>query len=306
MTLQQLRYVIGIVEAGSMSGGAKRLFISQPSLSVAVRDLEEEMGIRIFSRSSRGATLTPEGTEFLAYARQIVEQTELMEERYMKRKSARRRFSLSTQHYDFVVNAFVNLLRELDVEELDWTLRETRTHDIIDDVSQRRSELGVLYLSDFNRKVMTNLLKRHQVRFHPLFAASPHVFLSDCHPLSGKDGVSLKDLEPYPYLTFEQGEYNSFYFSEEILSAETRRRQIRVSDRATLFNLLLGLNGYTICTGILSRELNSGNITSVPLLVQETIQVGWISREDVVLSLLARRYLEELKRVIRAYGYEVE
>lgn len=303
MTLQQLRYIIGIVSGGSISEGAKRMFVSQPSLSNAVKELEEEMGIRIFRRSSRGISLTSEGSEFLAYARQVVEQADLLEERYSPQKPARRIFSLSTQHYDFAVKAFVNLLKDLDMKQFEWTIRETRTHEIIDDVAQRRSSLGLLYLNDFNRDVILNILRRNRLRFHPLFRAKPHVFISDQHPLAGKQSVSLRDLEPYPCLCFEQGEHNSFYFSEEILSTEPHSREIRVSDRATLFNLLLGLNGYTICTGVLSKELNSGNIISTPLQTREEILVGWIRNEDAAPGKMALRYLEELKKVIAEYGY---
>lgn len=303
MTLQQLRYIIGIVAHGSMSEGAKRMFISQPSLSIAVKELEEEMGIRIFRRSSRGISLTPEGSEFLSYARQVIEQAELLEERYLTQKPARRIFSLSTQHYDFAVKAFVNLLKDLDMEQFEWTIRETRTHEIIDDVAQRRSDLGLLYLNGFNRDVILSILQRHRLQFHPLFCAPPHVFISDRHPLSGEKSISLNELEPYPCLRFEQGEHNSFYFSEEILSTTPHSREIHVSDRATLFNLLLGLNGYTICTGILSKELNSGNIISIPLQADDEIRVGWIQNEDAPLGKIALRYLRELRHVIAEYGY---
>lgn len=305
MTLQQLKYIIGIVECGSISEGAKRLYISQPSLSHAVKELEAEMGIRIFRRSPRGIVLTPEGEEFLSYARQVAEQADLLEERYLNKKPARRFFSISTQHYDFAVNAFVNLLKELDMEQFEWTIRETRTHDIIEDVRHRRSKLGILYLSSFNREVILNLLQRHRLKFHPLFRAEPHVFLSDGHPLAGKERLSVKELEPYPCLCFEQGEYNSFYFSEEILSTVLHPREIRVSDRATLFNLLIGLNGYTICTGVLSKELNSSHIVSVPLQAKEDILVGWINHEDAEPGRLTRRYLEELRKVIAEYGHKI-
>jgi DNA-binding transcriptional LysR family regulator len=254
MTLQQMKYIIAIVQYGSITEAAKRLFISQPSLSNAVKDIEAETGIEIFQRSVKGITLTSDGTEFLSYARQVVEQAELMEQRYLNKKPSRQLCSVSTQHYAFAVNAFVNVISALDTDEYEFTLRETRTYEIIEDVKNFHSELGILYLSEFNEKVITKLLKESHLVFTPLFTANPHVFVSFLHPLSDKKLITLSDLEDYPCLAFEQGEYNSFYFSEEILSTVPHKKIIHVSDRATLFNLLIGLNGYTICTGVLKQQ----------------------------------------------------
>lgn len=265
MTLQQIKYVVKIVECASISEAAKRLFISQPSLSNAVKELENELGIEIFSRSSRGISLSPEGAEFLSYARQVLEQAELLEQRYKQKKPLRQLCSVSTQHYAFAVNAFVNLIKSSNADEYEFTLRETRTHDIIEDVKNLRSEIGILYISDFNQKVMARLFRENHLAFNPLFEAKPHIFVSASNPLASKEFATLEDLDDYPCLSFEQGEHNSFYFSEEILSTVYHKKSIHVSDRATLFNLLIGLNGYTICTGVLSRDLNGDNIISVPL-----------------------------------------
>ena len=220
MTLQQLKYIIGIVNSGSINEAAKRLFISQPSLSKAVRELENELNFEIFRRSSKGISLSLEGTEFLSYARQVVEQAELLEQRYLNTKPLKRQFSISTQHYAFAVNAFVNLIKKLNIQEYEWTLRETRTFEIIEDVHQSRSDLGILYLNDFNRQVISKLLKKNDLCFHPLFRAEPHVFVSSAHPLARRRQVLLEDLEDYPCLSFEQVTYNSFYFSEEIFSVK--------------------------------------------------------------------------------------
>lgn len=305
MTLQQLRYVIKIVECGSITEAAKQLFISQPSLSNAVKELENELGIEIFNRSAKGISLTIDGTEFLSYARQVIEQTELLEQRYLGKKPSKQLCSVSTQHYAFAVNAFVNLLRALDVDEYEFTLRETRTWEIIEDVKNLRSELGIIYLSSFNEKVINKLLKENHLIFYPLFEADPHVFISSAHPLAKKELVTLADLDDYPFLAFEQGEYNSFYFSEEILSTVPHKKTIHVSDRATLFNLLIGLNGYTICSGVLNSDLNGEYIISVPLESDEKMLVGWITNEKAHLSTIASDYITELKRLISEYGYSV-
>lgn len=298
MTLQQLRYVIEIVNCGSMNAAAEKLFVTQPSLSNAVKELEKELGIEIFLRSSRGISLSAEGAEFLGYARQVVEQAELLEQRYTDKKPSRRLFSVSTQHYAFSVNAFVNLIREYNQNEYEFTLRETQTHDIIEDVKNLRSEIGVLYLNDFNEKVLLKILRESNLGFHPLFEAKPHVFVSNAHPLSGRASVRLEDLTPYPCLSFEQGVYNSFYYSEEILSTVYHPKSILVSDRATLFNLLIGLDGYTISTGILSEDLNGKNIISIPLISDEIIRVGYIAQKGIGLSAMADAYVANLRRYI--------
>ncbi|TYP79756.1 LysR family transcriptional regulator [Paenibacillus methanolicus] len=295
MTLQQLKYVIEIARRGSMNEAAKRLFISQPSLSNAIKDLEEELGITIFERTNKGISLSMEGTEFLGYARQVVEQAELLESRYLDAKPSPQHFSVSTQHYAFAVNAFVSLVRQFGQEQYEMALRETKTHDIIEDVRTMRSEIGILYLNDFNAKVIQSLLKSGNLAFHPLFTAKPHIFISVHNPLAKQRSVTIDQLQDYPYLSFEQGEYNSFHFAEEILSTLTYPKRIRVSDRATLFNLLIGLNGYTISTGVLSSDLNGNDIIPVPLDCDETIQVGWICHRNLALSKLALSYIEALK-----------
>ncbi len=300
MTLTQLKYIIKIVECGSITEAAKQLFVSQPSISNAVKELEQEMNIEIFIRTSKGISLSTDGIEFLSYARQIIEQTELMEHRYTGKTPSKQLCSISTQHYAFAVNAFVDLMRDLEVDEYEFTLRETRTYEIIDDVKNLRSEIGILYFSDFNEKVLKKLLRENHLSFHFLFEASPHVFLFAKHPLAQKKLVTLKDLDPYPFLAFEQGTYNSFHLSEELLSTTTRKKKIHVSDRATLFNLLIGVNGYTISSGVLSSDLNGDDIISVPLDTQETMRIGWISNDQSRLSSISLKYIEKLQETIIA------
>lgn len=296
MTLQQLKYVIEVVNRGSINEAAKRLFISQPSLSNAIKDLEEEMQFAIFERSNKGISLSKEGVEFLSYARQVVEQAELLESRYLNAKPSPQHFSVSTQHYAFAVNAFVSLVREFGQDEYELTLRETKTYEIIEDVKSLRSEIGILYLNEFNGKVINKLLKTANLQFNSLFTAKPHIFISIKNPLAQQSIVTIDQLQNYPYLSFDQGEYNSFHFSEEILSTLSHKKSIRVNDRATLFNLLIGLNGYTISTGVLSADLNGNEIIPVPLDCEETINVGWISHRNASLSKLGAAYIDALKQ----------
>ncbi|HHZ06404.1 MAG TPA: LysR family transcriptional regulator [Clostridiales bacterium] len=305
MTLQQLKYIIKTVECGSITEAAKQLYITQPSLSSSIKELESELSIEIFNRSAKGITLTSDGGQFLSYARQVVEQAELLEQRYKNKAPSRQLFAVSTQHYAFSVNAFVELVKESHSDEYEFTLRETKTYDIIEDVKNFRSEIGVLYLNDFNKKVITKLLRENKLEFRPLFETTPYVFVSATNPLAQKSSVTLTDLEEYPCLSFEQGEYNSFYFSEEILSTVFHKKSIHVSDRATLFNLLIGLNGYTICTGVLSTDLNGSNIVPVPLETDENMTVGWIVNSKAVLSGAAQGYIVHLKQHIRQCGFSI-
>lgn len=300
MTLTQLRYVVAVAEAGSISAAAARLFISQPSLSKSVGELEAEMGVRIFERGARGVRETEEGTRFLSYARQVVEQADLLESQYLHGTPPRRVFAVSSQHYAFVVNAFVELVRELGREKYEFSLREGTTAGIIDDVRTQRSELGVIYRSHFNREVIAGAVSRAELKFEPLFTARPHVFVSRCSPLAGRESVTLEDLAPFPRLTYDQGAQNSFFFSEEPHPTEAVDKQIVVTDRATLFNLLIGLDGYTISSGILSADLNGDDIVAVPLESDEEMEVGYLHLAGRPLSVVATRYLDHLRAYMKA------
>lgn len=301
MTLQQLKYVVTVADKGTISEAAKELFLSQPSLTNAIKELEQEMQLIIFNRTNKGIVVSGAGDEFLSYARQVLEQANLLEERFLNGKKQSLRFSVSTQHYSFAVNAFVDVIREFGGNQYDFTLRETQTYEIIEDVSRLKSEIGILYTSSKNEEVILKFIKQNGLEFQKLFLAKPHVFISSKHPLAQKESITIEELESYPYLSFEQGEYNSFYFSEEILSTLGRNKNIKVRDRATLFNLAVGLNGYTVSTGVISKELNGENIIARPLLVQEHMCVGIIKQKNMPLSKYGQGYMEALKRHVREF-----
>ena len=301
LTLQQLRYFIAVAAAGSTSAAADVLYVAQPTMSAAMKDLEARVGRALLVRSTRGVRLTDEGAEFLGYARQVVEQVELLEQRYLGRPPSRRLLGVSAQHYSFAVDAFVRMVRASGAAEYEFSLRETRTWDIIEDVRTLRSELGILYRNDFNRAVMERLLRDSGLAFHPLFIAEPHIFVSRRNPLATKARATLADLAGLPRLTFDQGANNSFYFAEEILSTRSSAQEIRVSDRATIFNLMIGLDGYTISTGIISDQLDP-EIVAVPLDVDERIEIGWIGHAAIPLTEQAQRYLAEVRAVVADFG----
>lgn len=298
MTLQQLRYVIAVAETGTITEAANRLYISQPSLTNAIHELEKEMNVVIFNRTNKGITLSKEGEDFLGYARQVLEQAAILEDRYKGSGGGKKQFCVSTQHYSFAVNAFVDLIQTYGQEEYDFSLRETQTYEIIEDVAKMKSEIGILFQNDFNEAVISKLLRSHDLEFHLLFVAKPHVFISRKHPLAGKNVITNEELEQYPYLSFEQGEHNSFYFSEEIFSASERKKNIRVRDRATLFNLLIGLNGYTVCSGVIDKKLNGKDIIAVPLADESEMRIGYIVHKKGVLSRLGNTYLDALNKYL--------
>ncbi len=298
MTLQQLKYIITVADTGTITEAANRLYISQPSLTNAIRELEKEMNIVIFNRTNKGISLSKEGEIFLGYARQVLEQAAILEDKYKSGNGGKKQFCVSTQHYSFAVNAFVDLIKEYGQDEYDFSLRETQTYEIIEDVARMRSEIGILFLNDFNEKVLMKILKSHDLEFNQLFVAKPHVFISRKHPLAEKNVITNEELELYPYLSFEQGEHNSFYFSEEIFSSSERKKNIRVRDRATLFNLLIGLNGYTVCSGVIDKKLNGKDIIAVPLEDESDMRIGYITHKKGMLSRLGNTYLEALKKYL--------
>lgn len=301
MTLTQLRYVIAIANAGSMNEAARNLFISQPSLSSTVKDLEEEIGVELFRRSNRGIFVTPEGEEFLGYARQVVEQYELMESKYISKKPSKKKFSVSTQHYTFAVDAFVEMVKQFGMDEYEFAIHETKTYSVIENVKNFKSEIGILYLNDFNSKILTKLFHEFNLEFHELLKCSIYVYMWKGHPLADREEIELSELLEYPCLSFEQGEYNSFYFAEEVLSTYEYKRLIKADDRATFLNLMVGLNGYTLCSGIICEKLNGSEYCAVRLKSDEVMTIGYLARKGASISLLGKKYLEEISK----YKYRV-
>lgn len=305
MRIKQLEYLEAVIETGSINEAAKRLYLTQPSLSSAIKDLEKEMGITILQRSNAGVRLTADGRKFMNYAKQILDQVHLLDDRFKKQQPLHQSFAVSAQHYAFVVNAFVELLKKINAPTYKFTLRETETENIFNDLRTFKSELGVLYINNFNRRIIDKLLTENGLIFTPLFVAQPHVFLSRYNPLAKCHSIKLDDLTGLPYLSFEQGDNNSFYFSEEIQSTLSHKKEIKVSDRATIFNLMVGLNGYTISSGIISSKLNDDKIVAIPLKLDDPITIGIVHHQHTVISQLGQEYIQLLKNHIRDYGFKI-
>ena len=294
MTLQQLKYVVMVAEKGTITEAAKKLFISQPSLSASIKELEAEVGVELFKRTNRGISVTPEGEEFIGYARQVVEQYNLIESKYILKENTKKKFGVSMQHYTFAVKAFVEMVKQFGMDEYEFEIHETKTYDVIEDVKNCKSEIGVLYINDFNKKVLTKLFHQSGVEFHELLKCHIYVYLWKGHPLASKKEITLEELEEYPCLSFDQGHNNSFYFAEEVLSTYDYKRLIKANDRATFLNLMIGLNGYTLCSGIMCEELNGSDYCAVKLKSDEIMTIGYISRKGVPISPLGKKYLEEI------------
>ena len=299
MTLQQLHYVITVSEAGSMNKASELLYIAQPSLTSAIKELEKELGIIIFNRSGRGVKLTNDGAEFLMYARQLYGQYEVLTEKYGTGGTLKKKFGVSTQHYSFAVKAFVETVKRFDASKYEFAIRETKTREVISDVATSRSEIGILYMSDFNRKVLSKMLESNDLKFTHIINCAPYVYLWKGHPLANERSISFSQLTDYPCLSFEQGDNSSFYYAEEILSENEYPQTVKANDRATMLNLMRGLCGYTLCSGIICEELNGTDYVAVPFAddgVPDTVmEIGYITKKNTILSNMGKLYIENVR-----------
>ena len=305
MTIQQLRYVSVISDSGSLNKASEQLYISQPSLTSSLQELEKEIGITIFSRSGRGVTPTNDGIEFIRHAREIISLYDSVLEKYGKNGKIKKKFGISSQHYSFAVKSFIEMVKHFGTDEYEFAIRETRTRDVIDDVFTGKSEIGILYLDNFNRKPLEKLFKSNGLVFNPLTRCQAFVYMWKDHPLADKEYITFDDLTPYPCLSFEQGGNASFYYSEEILSTNEYKRMIKANDRATMLNLMIGLNGYTLCSGVISEEINGCDYIAVPFSDNDTgksnMEIGYICRKNAVLSAIAKMYILELDSYLKIY-----
>ena len=301
MTLNQLRYAIAISKENSLNDAAKKLFISQPSLTSAMHALEDEVGFDIFTRSKTGVSLTVRGAEFLGYAKSVIEQYEILDAKYVSKTNVKRRFSVSMQHYSFAAKAFINLVSEYGYDEYEFEVHETKTHEIIENVKNRQSELGVIYMNDFNSTVLKKVIGGAGLEFTPIFDCGIYVYISKKNPLavkklkSGKT-VKFEELDDYPCLTFDQGDYNSAYYAEEVMSTHQYKQSIRANDRATMLNLIKGVNGFTLCSGILCEDLNGDDYCALKLDTNEKMTIGYLSRKESVISEIGQRYIDEISK----------
>lgn len=303
MTIQQLKYAVAIADSGSFNRAAEILYVAQPSLTNSIKELEKETGITIFNRGAKGAALTNDGAEFIQYARQTVWQYDMLADKYVKAGAHKKKFGISTQHYSFAVKSFVETVKHFGTDEYEFAIRETMTRDVIDDVASGKSEIGILYKSDFNRAAIDKILRANDLEFSELIECEAFVYLWKGHPLAKKKYIKFEDLAEYPCLSFEQGAAGSFYYAEELLSTAEYPRTIKANDRATMLNLMVGLNGYTLCSGIICEELNGDYFVAVPFEADEDVvgkrmEIGYITKKNMIRSKVASVYIDEIKKYL--------
>ena len=301
MTLQQLFYILTVSDEGTMNKAAEKLYISQPTLTSAIRCVEDELQIQIFNRTSHGVTVTNQGREFLTYARQLYQQYELLKSRYEDESQRRNKFRVSCQHYSFATKAFVETVKKYGTSKYDFAISETKTMHVIEDVGNSISEIGILFLSNYNRHFMIKQFEQWNLEFHRLTDCDAYVYLYKGHPLAHQSSIKYDELLPYPNMIFDQGDNPSLYTAEEILVENEFPRQIQVNDRATMLNLMRGLNGYTLCSGIISQDLNGDDYVVVPYKdnmenPNSRMEIGWISRKHTVLSDIGKTYVKTMEQ----------
>ncbi len=301
MTLQQLFYSITISESGSMNKAAESLFISQPTLTKSIKELESELGFSIFIRSGKGIELTNDGRDFIIYAKQVFQQYEILKDKFDSSNSRKKKFGISSQHYSFAVKAFTDLINKYDTSEYEFAFRETTTRDVIDDVGNMKSEIGILFFSDYNNKVIEKNLRDNDLEFNHLIDCNACVYLSKNHPLADRDEVSFEDLNPYPCISFEQRDADSIYYAEEILAEKDYHRMIKLSDRGSALGIINELDAYTLCSGIISDEINGTDYKMLPLTgdgADAVMHIGYITKRNITMSPIGEEYIDIIKETL--------
>ena len=295
MNITQLKYVIKIAASSSMREAATKLYVSQPALSASIRELEDELGIVIFDRTNKGISLTEAGRDFLSYAKKAVGQYEILEDRYLSDDTEKKHFSVSTQHFNFAIKAFTDVIKNTDPEKYVFSIHETRTKEVLDDVKNLKSEVGVISFSGSNEAVIKKLFSTYKLEFAPLMKRQTYVYVWKNHKYAGKKEISIEDMKEFPCVFFDQGDDPDFYLSEEALSDQTFDKMIKSDDRATTMEIISDLGGYSIGSGMLSdKDAILKGLVSIKLKEEDPIVIGYITRKGSSLSSYGKAYVEEL------------
>ncbi|MCM3731193.1 LysR family transcriptional regulator [Fictibacillus nanhaiensis] len=299
MTPQQFRYIVEIAKHNSISKAASALYVTQPSISRAVRELETELGITILDRTNKGVVFTKEGTELLFYAKTLLEQMESVVHHFNKEKTMNlTKFSISSQHYGFAIEAVANLMDYFAERNYELTIREDKTFDVIDDVYASRSILGILFLTDLNKHFFERYFTSKQLTFTPIASLKQHVFLRKEHPLAHLECITLDQLRDYPYLTYQQDDM-LLHFAEEALNVDNIGKLVYLKDRGAMNNLLSNTDSYNLGTGCIVHNYMNPNIISIPLEESNMIEVGLVKRNDVHLPDEVLVYISFLKLALK-------
>ncbi|MCR4745253.1 MAG: LysR family transcriptional regulator [Lachnospiraceae bacterium] len=295
MNISHLKYVIEVAASSSMREAAAKLFISQPALSLSIKELEDELGILIFKRSNKGISLTAEGIEFLTYAKKAVGQYEILEERYISRDSDKERFSVSTQHYNFAIRAFTKVVKKWNPDKFIFSIHETKTREVLDDIASLRSEVGIISFSGNNENLFNRLFRDNQLEFVPIMKRDTYIYVWKNHKLAGLSEISIDDLSDYPCVTFDQADDSNLYLTEEALADYDFKKMIKSDDRATTMELIADLGGYSIGSGMLSdNDAILKGLVSIKLKEEDPLTIGYITRKDRELSQYGKDYIAEI------------
>lgn len=295
MHINQLKYVLEIAASSSMREASTKLYISQPALSASIRELEEELGILIFERTNKGISLTDEGREFLSYAKKTVAQYEILEERYLHKDSDKERFSVSTQHYNFAIKAFTDVIKEMDPAQFIFSIHETKTKEVLEDVRTMKSEVGIVSFSGSNEALMKKLFRDYQLSFTPLMRRETYVYVWHTHPFAGRSEISIEEMQQYPCISFDQSDDSNFYLTEEAMADYSFRKMIKSDDRATSMEIIASLEGYSIGSGMLSgSDAILQGLVAIKLKEEDPLTIGYITRNGSTLSMYGKAYVEKL------------
>ena len=297
MTITQLRYVLEVAASSSMREAASKLFVSQPALSASIRELEDELGVLLFSRTNKGIALTDEGREFVTYAKKAVGQYEILEDRYLSRDAGKEQFSVSTQHYNFAIRAFTDVIKKMDPEKYVFSIHETKTKEVLDDVGNLKSEVGIVSFSRDNEAVIRKLFKEYQLEFTPLMIRETYAYVWKDHKFAKRKTISLEELKEYPCVAFDQSDDSNFYLTEEAMGNYDFRKLIKSDDRATTMEIISDLHGYSVGSGMLAGdEQVLKGLVSIKLKEEDPLTIGYILRKGSELSPYAKAYVEELEK----------
>jgi len=296
MNINQIKYVLAASRASSMREASTRLFVSQPALSASIGELEEELGILIFERTNRGIALTEAGREFVSYAKRVVGQYEIMEDRYLSKDSGKEHFSVSTQHYNFAIRAFTEVIRTFSPEKYVFSIHETKTREVLEDVRNLKSEVGVISFSGGNERVIRKLFKDYQLDFTPLMHRETYIYVWKDHELAGRKEVSIEELKHLPCVSFDQSDDSPFYLTEEAMSDYTFDKMVKSDDRATSMEIIAELGGYSVGSGMLAGDgVILKGLVSVKLKEEDPLMIGYITRKGGVMSKYGTLYVEKLQ-----------
>ncbi len=295
MNITQIKYVLEVAASSSMREAAGKLFVSQPALSASIKELEDELGILIFERTNKGILLTDEGREFADYAKKAIRQYEILEDRYLSKDSDKEHFSVSTQHYNFSIKAFTDVIKAYDPEKFVFSIHETKTREVLEDVRSLKSEVGIISFSGANEAILKKLFKEYQLEFTPLMRRETYAYVWRNHKFAGRKEISIEELSDYPCVSFDQSDDSNFYLTEEAMADYDFKKMIKSDDRATTMEIISELQGYSIGSGMLSKEDSIlQGLVGIKLKEEDPLTIGYIIRKGSRLSSYGEAYVEEL------------